>query len=158
MGTRTSAEETTQARRRFRPVLLLYLTIPIVVIATTVGLLRLAAQAPVRELAFTFRTGKLVMVRLNTVPHPPLATGTVRLELVLRDSRGRSVEVDQVAFEYGPVGQPAVASGEAQRVGDGLYVGGLRFSYVGKWWIKVRITRSGETAERQFTVTVKPAL
>ena len=153
-----STQEAAGRRRRFRPVMLLYLAIPIVVIATAVSLLRQVAQAPVREAAFTFRTGELVMVRLNTVPNPPLATGTVRLELGLRGRRGQLVEMDRVIYAYGPVGEPAIAEAQALPAGGGLYVGELRFSHVGEWWIKVRLVRSDETVERQFDIVVKPAI
>lgn len=118
------------------------------------------ARTPIRDATADLGQYGLVTVRFSTDPFPPLPTGTVTMNFMPMDSRQRTVDVDQITYEYGPDGsEQAVESGVAQLMpdGSGMYMAGAQFSYVGNWWIKVNVSKGDTQADVRFTVYVEPA-
>jgi len=118
------------------------------------------ARTPVRDATADLGQYGLVTIRFTTDPFPALPTGTVILNFMPMDSRQRTVEVDQITYEYGPDGsEQAAGSGVAQLMpdGSGMHMAGAQFSYVGNWWVKVNIRKGDAQADVRFTVYVEPA-
>ena len=76
------------------------------------------------------------------------------------DSRGRTVAIDSLAFEYGPAGSDEpVGSGMAEPMSDnsGMFMAGAQFPSVGDWWLRAKVTVGNVQNEVRFTFYVKPA-
>jgi hypothetical protein len=118
------------------------------------------ARNPSREAVADLGPYGLVTVRLNTTPYPALPTGTVTLNFMLMDSRRVVIEPDSFSFEYGREGndQP-VGSGTVQSMSDGsgMLMTGAQFPSVGRWWLRVSLSKDGYQDEVQFTIEVQPA-
>jgi hypothetical protein len=122
--------------------------------------MRELARTPIRDAAADLGQYGFVTIRFSTDPFPPLPTGSVMLSFQPMDSLQRTVELDQVAYEYGPAGsEQAVGSGMAQLAPDasGIYTGSAQFSYVGNWWVKARVSKGDNQADVRFSVYVEPA-
>ncbi len=118
------------------------------------------ARTPVREASANLDEFGLVTIRFTTDPFPALPTGTVMMNFMPMDSRQRTIEIDQIAYEYGPDGsEQPTGSGVAQLApdGSGMYMAGARFSYVGNWWIRAKVKKGNAQADVRFTVYVEPA-
>ena len=118
------------------------------------------ARTPVRDATANLGQYGLVTIRFTTDPFPSLPTGTVMMNFMPMDSRQRTVELDQITYEYGPDGSgQATGSGVAQLMpdGGGMYMAGAQFSYVGKWWVKANVRKGDAQADVRFTVYVEPA-
>jgi hypothetical protein len=118
------------------------------------------ARTPVRDATANLGQYGLVTIRFTTDPFPALPTGTVMMNFMPMDSRQRTVEIDQITFEYGPDGsEQAAGSGVTQLMpdGSGMYMAGAQFTYVGNWWVKANVTKGDVQADVRFTVYVEPA-
>jgi hypothetical protein len=118
------------------------------------------ARTPIRDATANLDEFGLVTIRFRTDPFPPLPTGTVTMNFTPMDVRQNTVEIDQIAYEYGPDGsEQATGSGIAQLMSDGsgMYMASAQFSYVGNWWVKARIWKGNAQADVRFTVYVEPA-
>ena len=124
-----------EKKRRFRVDWLIY----ILVGAGFVGLLVWSTRGelsrnPSREATADLGPSGFITIRFSTNPYPPLPTGTVNLSFMPIDSRGRTVAIDSLAYEYGPAGsdQP-VGSGIADPMSDnsGMFMAGAQFPSVG---------------------------
>jgi hypothetical protein len=119
------------------------------------------AGNPARDATADLGTNGLVTIRLTTDPFPALPTGVVVLNFMPMDSRQRSMELDDLTYEYGRMGDDRpVGSGIAQAMsGNGMimFMGNAQFPVVGTWWIRARITKGNTQADVKFTVYVKPA-
>lgn len=76
------------------------------------------------------------------------------------DSHQRTVDVDQITYEYGPDGsEQAAGSGVARPKPDGrgTFTADAQFSFVGNWWIKANVSKGNSQADVRFTVSVEPA-
>ncbi len=148
-------------KRRLRVDWLIY----IVAAAVLVGLLIQATRSeisrnPSREAAVDLGPNGFLTIRFSTSPYPPLTTGTVNLSFTPMDSRGRTVAIDSLTYEYGPAGsdQP-VGSGMAEPMSDnsGMFMAGAQFPSVGDWWLRGRVTLGESQGEVRFTFYVEPA-
>jgi len=153
--------DATQKNRRFRVDWLIY----ILAAAGLIGLLIWATRSelsrnPSREATADLGPNGFITIRFSTSPYPPLPTGTVNLSFMPMDSRGRTVAIDSLAFEYGPASsdQP-IGSGMAEPMSDnsGMFMAGTQFTSVGDWWLRARVTLGGEQGEVRFTIYVEPA-
>lgn len=118
------------------------------------------ARTPIRDASANLGEYGLVTIRFSTDPFPPLPTGTVMMKFIPMDSRQRTIEVDQITYEYGPDGsEQPTESGVAQLApdGSGMYMAGARFSYVGNWWVRAKFKKGNAQADVRFTVYVEPA-
>ena len=115
-------------------------------------------QSATRQAGVELPPYGIVTVQLTTDPFPALATGTVRMTLRLQAPGGRRAMVDRVTYTYGPVNGSEEFQGQAQSAGMETFIGPLRFTSVGDWWVKVQLENQGESGETRFTVPVKPAL
>ncbi|OGO27700.1 MAG: hypothetical protein A2W33_01900 [Chloroflexi bacterium RBG_16_52_11] len=150
-----------EKKRRFRVDWLIY----ILAAAGLVGLLIWSTRGelsrnPSREATADLGPNGFVTIRFSTSPYPPLPTGTVNLSFMPMDSRGRTVAIDSLTYEYGPAGsdQP-VGSGIAKPMADnsGMLMAGARFPSVGDWWLRARVTLGGAQGDVRFTFYVEPA-
>ena len=150
-----------EKKRRFRVDWLIY----ILAAAGLVGLLIWSTRGelsrnPSREATADLGPNGFVTIRFSTSPYPPLPTGTVNLSFMPMDSRGRTVAIDSLTYEYGPAGsdQP-VGSGLAEPMADnsGMLMAGARFPSVGDWWLRARVTLGGAQGDVRFTFYVEPA-
>ena len=97
--------DVTTPKRRFRTDWLMY----ILFAAGLVGLLVWAtrdelSRNPSREATSDLGPNGFITIRFSTSPYPPLPTGTVNLSFMPMDSRGRTVAIDSLAYEYGLAG------------------------------------------------------
>ena len=115
-------------------------------------------QSATRQTGVQLPPYGIVTVQLTTDPFPAVTTGTVQMTLRLQAPGGRTARVDRVTYTYGPVNGSEEFQGEAQSAGMETYVGPLRFTSVGDWWVKVQLEYQGVSGETRFTVPVKPAL
>src|SRR3972149_5915780 len=136
--------DATQKNRRFRVDWLIY----ILAAAGLIGLLIWATRGelsrnPPRDAAAHLGPNGFITIRFSTSPYPPLPTGTVNLSFMPMDSRGRTVAIDSLTYEYGPAGsdQP-VGSGSAEPMADnsGMFMTGVQFPSVGDWWLRAKVT------------------
>ena len=118
------------------------------------------SRNPSREAAADLGPNGFITIRFSTSPYPPLPTGTVNLSFVPMDSRGRTVAIDSLTYEFGPAGsdQP-VGSGSAEPMADnsGMYMAGAQFPSVGDWWLQATVTLGSTQGEVRFTFYVEPA-
>jgi hypothetical protein len=148
-------------KKRIRLDWLFYLVAVILLIwVLYTATMRELASTPIRDATANLEVFGLVTIRFSTDPFPPLPTGTTMMNFMPMDTRQRAVDLDQVNYEYGPEGsdQPT-GSGLAQLMpdGSGMYMAGAEFSYVGDWWVKVKISKGDAQAEVNFSVYVEPA-
>ncbi len=115
-------------------------------------------QAATRQTGVQLPPYGIVTVQLTTDPFPAVTTGTVQMTLRLQAPGGRTAQVDRVTYTYGPVNGSEQFQGEAQPAGLETFVGPLRFTDVGDWWVRVQLEYQGQSGETRFTVPVKPAL
>lgn len=150
-----------EKKRRFRVDWLIY----ILAAVGFVGLLVWSTRGELsrntsREATADLGSNGFITIRFSTSPSPPLPTGTVNLSFMPMDSRGRTVPIDSLTYEYGPAGsdQP-VGSGSAEPMADnsGMFMAGVQFPYVGDWWLRATVTRGAAQGEVRFTFYVKPA-
>jgi hypothetical protein len=79
------------------------------------------ARTPVRDVTANLGQYGLVTIRFTTDPFPALPTATVMMNFMPMDSRQRTVELDQITYEYGPDGSgQATGSGVARLMPDGV--------------------------------------
>lgn len=118
------------------------------------------ARNPTREASVELGRAGFVTIKFSTDPYPPLPTGTVSLSFMPMDSRGRTVALDGLTFEYGLDGsdQP-LGSGIAEPMSDnsGMFMGSAQFPSVGDWWLRARASLGAAQGEVRFTLYVKPA-
>lgn len=118
------------------------------------------ARNPAREAVADLGPYGLVTVQLKTDPYPARPTGTVGLSFMLMNSRRVTVQPDTFSFEYGregddqPVGSGAI---EPMSDGSGMLMAGAQFPSVGRWWLRVSLSKDGYQDEVQFTIEVRPA-
>lgn len=150
-----------EKKRRFRGNWLIY----ILAAAGFFGLLIWSIQGeisrnPSREATADLGSNGFITIRFSTSPSPPLPTGTVNLSFMPMDSRGRTVPIDSLTYEYGPAGsdQP-VGSGSANPMADnsGMFMAGAQFPSVGDWWLIANVTVGNIQDEVRFTFYVEPA-
>lgn len=150
-----------QTRKRFRLEWFLYPAAALLLIWVLYSAtMRELARTPIRDAAANLGQYGFVTIRFSTDPFPPLPTGNVTLSFQPMDSLQRTFEVDQITYEYGPAGsEQATGSGVAQLMpdGSGMYMGSAQFSYVGNWWVKAKVSKSGNQADVRFSVYVEPA-
>ena len=153
--------DVTTPKRRFRIDWLMY----ILFAAGLVGLLVWAtrdelSRNPSREATADLGPNGFITIRFSTSPYPPLPTGTVNLSFMPIDSRGRTVAIDSLTYEYGPDGsdQP-VGSGIAEPMSDnsGMFMAGAQFPSIGNWWLRATVTLGEAKGEVRFTFYVEPA-
>src|SRR3989304_2018809 len=153
--------DATQKNRRFRVDWLIY----ILAAAGFVGLLVWATRGelsrnPSREATANLGPNGFITILFSTSPYPPLPTGTVNLSFMPMDSRGRTVAIDSLAYEYGLAGsdQP-VGSGIAEPMSDnsGVFMAGAQFPSVGDWWLRATVKLGEAQGEVRVTFYVKPA-
>lgn len=153
--------DVTTPKRRFRIEWLMF----ILFAAGLVGLMIWATRGdlssnPSRDATADFGPYGFITIRFSTSPYPPLPTGTVNLSFMPMDSRGRTVAIDSLSYEYGTAGsdQP-VGSGMAEPMSDnsGMFMAGAQFPSVGDWWLRAKVTIGGVQDEVRFTLYVKPA-
>ena len=118
------------------------------------------ARNPLREAIVDLGPHGFVTVQLQTDPYPARPTGTVALNFMLMNSRNVTFIPDSITYEYGPEGndQPT-GSGTPQSMSDGsgMLMTGAQFPSVGKWWLRVNISKGGYQDEVEFTIDVSPA-
>lgn len=150
-----------KTKKRFRLDWLLYVGAFILLIwVLYTATMRELARTPIRDATADLGQYGLVTVRFTTDPFPPLPTSTVMISFTPMDMRQNTIEIDQIAYEYGPDGsEQAAGSGVAQLMpdGSGIYVGSAQFSYVGNWWVKARVSQGGNEADVRFSIYVEPA-
>lgn len=148
-------------KRRFRVDWMIY----ILAAAGFIGLLAWStlselSRNPSREATADLGPNGFITIRFSTSPYPPLPTGTVNLSFTPMDSRGRTVSINSLAYEYGPNGsdQP-VGSGMAELMTDnsGMFMAGAQFPSVGDWWLRATVTLGAAQGEVRFTFYVEPA-
>ena len=153
--------DATRKNRRFRLDWLIYILaaaglIGLLIWATTSELSRI----PSRDATADLSQYGLITIRFSTDPYPPVPTGTVTLNFMPMDSRQRTVALDSLAYEYGPVGndQP-FGSGVAQLMSDGsgMFMAGAQFPTVGDWWLRLKVAKGNVQDEVRFTFYVEPA-
>src|SRR3972149_8041095 len=153
--------DATQKNRRFRVDWLIY----ILAAAGLIGLLIWATRGelsrnPSRDATADLGPNGFITIRFSTSPYPPLPTGTVNLSFMPMDSRGRTVAIDSLAFEYGPASsdQP-IGSGMAEPMSDnsGMFMAGAQVTSGGDWWLRARGTLGGGQGEVRFTIYAEPA-
>ena len=151
----------TEQKRRFRLEWLIY----ILAAAGLLGLLIWSTRGelsrnPSRDAVADLGSNGLITIRFSTNPYPPLPTGTVTLNFMPMNSRGRPVAIDSLTFEYGLAGsdQP-FGSGQAQAMSDnsGMFMAGAQFPTVGDWWLRARVGIGDAQDEVRFTFYVEPA-
>lgn len=151
----------TEKKRRFRLDWLIYM----IAAAVLVGLLIQATRSeisrnPSREASVDLGQNGFITIRFSTSPYPPLPTGTVNLSFMPMDSRGGTVAIDSLAFEYGPAGSDEpVGAGMAEPMSDnsGMFMASAQFPSVGDWWLRARVTLGESQGEVRFTFYVEPA-
>lgn len=130
--------------------------IPLLVSATRKEL----SMNPTRQASTELGRAGFVTIEFSTDPWPPLPTGMVNLTFMPTDSRGRSVSLDLLTFEYGIAGndQP-VGSGVAERMSgnNGMFMGSAQFPVVGDWWLRAYASLGGAQGEVRFSFYVEPA-
>jgi len=150
-----------EKKRRFRVDWLIY----ILAAAGFIGLLVWStlgelSRNPSREATADLGPNGFITIRFSTSPYPPLPTGTVNLSFMPMDSRGRTLAIDSLTYEYGPVGsdQP-VGSGSAELMSDnsGMFMAGAQFPSVGDWWLRATVKLGEAQGEVRFSFYVKPA-
>jgi len=118
------------------------------------------SKNPSREATVDLGPNGFIAIRFSTDPYPPLPTGTVNLSFLPIDSRGRTVAIDNLSYDYGFSGsdQP-VGSGIAELMTDnsGMFMAAAQFPTVGDWWLRATVSKSGVQDEVRFTFYVKPA-
>lgn len=118
------------------------------------------SRNPVREASIDFGRDGFVTIQFSTDPYPPLPTGMVSLSFMPMNSRGQTVALDDLVFEYGLSGSDhPLGSGIAERMpdGSGMFMASAQFPSVGDWWLRAR-ARLGQTqGEVQFSFYVEPA-
>lgn len=150
-----------EKKRRFRVDWFIYF----LAAAGIIGLLIWSTRSelsrnPSREATADLGANGFITIRFSTSPYPPLPTGTVNLSFMPMNSRGRTVAIDSLSYEYGPVGsdQP-VGLGMAEPMADnsGMFIASTLFPSVGDWWLRVTVSSGSAKAEVRFTFYVKPA-
>jgi hypothetical protein len=148
-------------KKRFRLDWLLYVGAFVLLIwVLYLATMRELAITPIRDATADLGQYGLVTVRFTTDPFPPLPTGTVMMSFTPMDMRQNTMGIDQITYEYGPVGsEQAAGSGVAQLMpdGSGMYVAGAQFSYVGNWWVKANVIKGDAQDDVRFTIYVEPA-
>lgn len=150
-----------EKKRRFRVDWLIY----IFAAAGFVGLLIWSTRGelsrnPSREATVDLGPKGFMTIRFSTSPYPPLPSGTVNLSFMPIDSRGRTVAIDSLSYEYGPAGSDqAVGSGTAEPMADnsGMFMAGAQFPSVGDWWLRSTVTIGEAQGAVRFTFYVEPA-
>lgn len=151
----------TEKKRRFRLDWIIYV-IAVIVLAGLIiqGTRSALSRNPSREATADLGPNGFITIRFSTSPYPPLPTGTVNLSFMPMDSRGRTVTIDSLTFEYGPASsdQP-VGTGKAEPMSDnsGMFMAGAQFPSVGDWWLRARVNLGGSQGEVRFTFYVEPA-
>ena len=148
-------------KKRIRMDWLFYLAAVILLIwVLYTATMRELASTPIRDATANLEAFGLVTIRFSTDPFPPLPTGTTTMNFMPMDTRQLAVDVDQINYEYGPEGsEQPTGSGMAQLMpdGSGMYMAGAQFSYVGDWWVKVKVIKGNAQADVRFSVNVQPA-
>jgi len=153
--------DVTPPKRRFRIDWLMYILVAAglagLLIWSTLGEL---SRNPSRDAIADLGPNGFLTIRFSTDPYPPLPTGTVNLSFMPMDSRGLTVAIDSLTYEYGPAGsdQP-VGSGKAELMSNnsGMFMAGAQFPTVGDWWLRAIVTMNGVQDDVRFTFYVKPA-
>ncbi len=93
-----------------------------------------------------------INIHLGTEPDPP-KTGGIPLILHITDQNGKSVEVDQVQYEYAFQDRtPQTLKGENMGVGAFKAIAGLMD--VGEWKIRVTLFKGSQQTQVKFTLRV----
>jgi hypothetical protein len=147
--------------RRFRLDWLIMLIAAASLIALLVSATRKElSRNPTRQASVELGRAGFVTIEFSTDPQPPLPTGRVNLSFMPTDSRGRTVALDLLTFEYGIAGnnQP-LGSGVAEPMANnsGMFMGSAQFPSVGDWWLRARARLGEAQGEVRFTFYVEPA-
>ena len=138
---------------------LFYGVIPLIIVgAVSFTLFQTARNTPSRERAVQLGPVGQVLVNLRTNPYPALTTGTVVVEIMLRDMRGNGVRVDRIRVTYGMEGEPVRQAEMVPAQMAGMYQTGVQFPSVGEWWMEVTLEAGPYTATTRFTIPVRAAL
>ncbi len=138
---------------------LFYGVIPLIIVgAVSFTLFQTARNTASRERAVQLGPVGQVLVTLRTDPYPALTTGTVVVEVMLRDARGNAVRVDRIRVAYGATGEPVRQAEMAPAQMAGMYRTGVQFPSVGEWWMEVTLEAGSYTATTRFTIPVRAAL
>lgn len=150
-----------QKAKRSRIEWMMYVLLALVLIGLLVwSTLGEIARNPSRQAVVELGSYGPVTIQLQISPYPARPTGTVRLNFALADSNRVTVAPDALSFEYGREGEnQPVGSGVAQPMSDGsgMLMGGAQFPSVGRWWLRVDLSKDGSQAQAQFTIDVRPA-
>ncbi|GEM_PF-1978177 len=161
-GTTIPEKETAvSTAKRFRYEWIIYILAALGLITLLISSIRAEiARNPSREAVADLGPHGLVTVQFQTDPYPALPTGTVGLSFMLMNSRNVVFEPDSFSFEYGLQGndQP-MGSGTVQVMSDGsgMLMSGAQFPAVGRWWLRVNLSKDGYRDEVQFIIDVEPA-
>lgn len=118
------------------------------------------ARNPSRQAIANLGTYGQVTIQLKTNPYPARPTGTVQLNFIIMNTNRVIIEPDALTFEYGREGDNQIVnSGTAELTPDnsGSMLAGAQFPSVGKWWMRVTISKDGYQDMVQFTIDVRPA-
>ena len=146
---------------RIRYMWIIYLLMAIGLIALLISSTRAElARNPKREAIADLGPYGFITVQLQTDPFPAKPTGTVALNFMVMNSKNVVFAPDTFSYEYGLEGsdQP-VGSGAAQPMpdGNGMLMAGAQFPSVGRWWLRVSLSKGGYQDAVQFTIDVEPA-
>jgi hypothetical protein len=95
-----------------------------------------------------------VQVRIDK--NPPV-TGQNKMDVGIKDARGKDVTDAFVAVDYGMAampGMPAMNYKAKTELKGSRYLANLNFSMSGPWFINVKITRAGKTQLVKFNVDI----
>ncbi len=93
-----------------------------------------------------------ISIHLETEPDPP-KTGGIPLILHITDQSGKSVEVDQVQYEYAfQEREPRTLKGEKLAVG--AFKGTAALTDVGEWQVRVTLFKANQQAQVKFILRV----
>ncbi len=93
-----------------------------------------------------------ISIHLETQPDPP-KTGGIPLILHISDQSGKSVEVDQVQYEY-VFQERAPQTLKGQSMGSGTYQAVAGLTDVGEWLVRVTLFKGSQQTQVKFTLRV----
>ena len=99
--------------------------------------------------------GQPLTITVRMMPDPP-KTGPIPLEILVKDTAGEPVALDQVVVRYAMAEQApaeAVATPGASR---GIYRAQIEFGGVGRGWIEIDIRRGSARGQLRLAVDVRP--
>ncbi len=93
-----------------------------------------------------------INVHLETEPDPP-KTGGIPLMLHITDQNGKSVDVDQVQYEYAFQDRP-IKTLKGESMGMGAFKAVAALTDVGEWQVRVTLFKGTQQTQVKFTLRV----